>query len=649
MTDENVSDPASSIVRTGSSMPFVVFAGANAAANHLLELVRVTTSPSALQAPGDPALEAPGDQARYVLPVPVWTMEKDSSITKWMIGSGAPPSSAEDGLTAAQPDILLCPPGASASASSARQDIHPLHAVLYFHPRSGGLVFENRSGNLIVYEGGGKDGQDLVLTKYTTMQTLLWKRENYLQFGEHRFLISFVSQSTDDQVYIGQQFDNIIGCLYGSLAPSTLFNFTPGPDAHLNWHIAVHKLFPKKRLAAGIDVRTGQPLVVEKVSKKDSMARQYIVTRLQAIYRTDIGPQEGIMKALDVWCNVGRLCHNLRHERGGPCHCEYIEYSMPVAEHSFQDMPWDEVTANDRIHYFRQTLVGLAKLHDMGIRHGNISPTSLLLLTEEGCEMPDSDRYSVKKLKAVLSVCMQPTKTAKQSLCIAPELLAGLFFRYWDLITPDESGAQGTGENEAVAAAVPNDANSLSLGESDDQAMESFCASLNDATASIPELPSNDTAELAQRILNDADAMLGDVSGGNGWQLVDDMQYLDGKEADVWALAMSWLSTLIALPSETIITRDIHSRLLDDLDAQINSSGTTNEKIMALIIRDMLCWDPQARPRAEDALQHPAWSVIMMRLANEEDKKRKRGGISRQGSQSELREDKRARVISLDE
>ncbi|ETR97553.1 hypothetical protein M419DRAFT_91138 [Trichoderma reesei RUT C-30] len=568
MTDENVSDPASSIVRTGSSMPFVVFAGANAAANHLLELVRVTTSPSALQAPGDPALEAPGDQARYVLPVPVWTMEKDSSITKWMIGSGAPPSSAEDGLTAAQPDILLCPPGASASASSARQDIHPLHAVLYFHPRSGGLVFENRSGNLIVYEGGGKDGQDLVLTKYTTMQTLLWKRENYLQFGEHRFLISFVSQSTDDQVYIGQQFDNIIGCLYGSLAPSTLFNFTPGPDAHLNWHIAVHKLFPKKRLAAGIDVRTGQPLVVEKVSKKDSMARQYIVTRLQAIYRTDIGPQEGIMKALDVWCNVGRLCHNLRHERGGPCHCEYIEYSMPVAEHSFQDMPWDEVTANDRIHYFRQTLVGLAKLHDMGIRHGNISPTSLLLLTEEGCEMPDSDRYSVKKLKAVLSVCMQPTKTAKQSLCIAPELLAGLFFRYWDLITPDESGAQGTGENEA---------------------------------------------------------------------------------ADVWALAMSWLSTLIALPSETIITRDIHSRLLDDLDAQINSSGTTNEKIMALIIRDMLCWDPQARPRAEDALQHPAWSVIMMRLANEEDKKRKRGGISRQGSQSELREDKRARVISLDE
>ncbi|KAH0493447.1 hypothetical protein TgHK011_000115 [Trichoderma gracile] len=638
MTDENISEPSSSIVRTRSPMPLVVFAGANAAANHLLELVRVTTSPSALQ--------SSGDQARYVLPVPVWTMDKNSSITRWMIGSGAPPTPAEDGLSTAQPDILLCPPGASASASSARQDIHTLHAALYFHPRSGGLVFENRSGNLIVYEGGDKDGQDLTITKHTTMQTLLWKQKNYLQFGEHRFLVSFIAKSTD-QAYIGQQFDNIIGCLYGSLAPSTLFNFAPKPDAHLNWYIAIHKLFPKGQLVAGIDVRTGQPLVVERVSKKTSMARQHIVTRLQAIYRTDIGPQEGIMKALDVWCTVGRLCHNLRHEQGGPCHCEYIEYSMPVAEHSFQDMPWDEVTANDRIRYFRQTLVGLVKLHEMGIKHGHISPTSLLLLTEEGREMPTCDEHSAKELKAVLSVRMRPTKMAKQSLYIAPEVSVGVLPRDLDEITPDEAEAQGTSENEVIGAAIPDNAN-LSLEGIDDQTMELLPAPLNSATAPVPEVPVNDAGELVRWVSNNVDTTLGDASDGNGWQLVDDMQDLDGTEADVWALAMSWLSTMIALPAETTITRDIHSRLLDDLDAKTSSGDSTNDKIMALIIRDMLCWDPRARPSAGDALQHAAWSVIM-RMANEEDKKRKRDGISRKGSQSELRGDKRARVVSLDE
>lgn len=641
MADTNASDAPSSIIHARSPMPFVVFAGANAAANHLLELVRVTTSL--------PSLQTSGEQARYALPVPVWSTEKGSGVTKWMIGSGAPPGPAEDDddLSAAKPDILLCPPGASSSAASARQDIHPLHAALYFHPRSGGLIFENRSGNVIVYERGDKNGQDLTLTKRTTVQTLLWKQKNYLQFGEHRFLISFVAESPDED-YIGQQFNEIIGRLYGSLPPSTLFNFAPKTHAYLNWHIAVHKPFPSLLLTAGIDARTGQPLVVKRVPKREPLARQQIVTRLQAMYRTDIGPQEGIMKALDVWCKLGRLSHNLHHEQGGPCHCGYIEYSMPIAEHSFQDMPWHEVTADDRIRYFRQTLLGLAKLHEMGITHGHISPTSLLLLTEDGREISPFDENSVKELKAVLSVCMRPTKVRTQSLCMAPELSDGFLLQFLDEMTCNETGAQGTGGNETVGSAAHSDA-SVALEDSNDQGMESLHASLNNTAASVPEALSNDAAELVPWVFNDAGGTLGDVFDGDGWQPADDTQALDGTEADVWALAMSWLSTLIALPAEATITKDMHSRLLDDLDAKTNSSSSTNERIMALIIRDMLCWDPRARPRAAVALQHAAWSVIMMRLANEEDRKRKRGGISRQDSPGELRGDKRAKVVSLDE
>ncbi|PTB72281.1 hypothetical protein M440DRAFT_1433858 [Trichoderma longibrachiatum ATCC 18648] len=642
MDDTNAPDSPSSIVHARSPMPFVVFAGANAAAKHLLELIRVTTS--------SPTLETSGQQARYAITVPVWPTEKGSSILKWTIGSGVPPTPAGNDLSAAStapPDILLCPPGASDSASSARQDISPLHAALYFHPRSGGLVFENRSGSLIVYEGGDRNGQDVTLTKHTTMQTVLWKQDNYLQFGEHRFVVSFVAKSSDE-AYIGQQFDDIIGCLYDSLAPSTLFNFAPRPDAKLQWYIAIHKLFPSGRLTAGTDVRTGQPLAVKRVSKIDMLARRQIVTRLQVMYRTDIGPQEGIMKALDVWCEVGRLSHNLHHEQGGPCRCQWIEYSMPIAEHSFQDMPWQQVKADDRIRYFRQTLIGLAKLHESGIAHGHITPTSLLLLTEEGREMPTCDEYSVKELKAILSLCMPSTEVRTPNLCMAPELVQELIQQCASRMAYSGTVAQDTDGNEAVGAAAHSDA-SVTVEDFNDQEMEPLQASLDNTAAPVPEALSNDAAGLAHWNSSDAAVALMDMFDGAEWKPADDTQALDGTEADVWALAMSWLSTLIALPAPSLITEEIHSSLLDDLDAKTNSSVSTNEKIMALIIRDMLCWDPRARPSAEVALQHAAWSVIKMRLANEEDKKRKRGGIDQQGNQSELREDKRARVVSLDE
>ncbi|KAL6856316.1 hypothetical protein J3F83DRAFT_764035 [Trichoderma novae-zelandiae] len=620
--EANTSDASSSMVYAGSTMPFVVFTGENVAAIHLLDLVRMTTS--------SPALQASDNESRYCLPVPVWYMEGDGHVKKWFIGTGTPPELAEAGPSTVEPELLLSPPGASLSASCAREHIRPLHAALHFHRRSGGLMLENRSGQPIVYEKGGKNERDVTLTKHTTKQTLLWKQKNYLRFGEYLFSVSFVADPLD-QAYIDQQFDEDIGRLYGSLPPSLLFNFAPKVHAQLNWHIAMHKPFPNGRIAAGIDIRTGQPLVVKGVSKRNPMARHYIVARLQAMYRDDIGPQEGIMKALDVWCKHGRLSHNLHHEQGELCHCEQMEYSMPIAEHSFHDMPWNEVTADDRIRYFKQTLVGLAKLHEMGITHGHISPTSLLILTEEGRETPASDESLLKDRKAVLSVCMQPTKVRTQSLCVAPELSDGCLLQPLDEI-PSESGAQGTGGNEPVGAAPYDDA-SVSLGGSYDQAMESLYASLNNAIDSVPEVLGNDAVELVHWVSDDTDESLSDVSDGDEWQQAAELQDLDGTEADVWALAVSWLSTLIALPTETRITKDIHSRLLDDLDARTNSSSCTNEKIMALIIRDMLCWDPRARPRAATALQHAAWSVIMMRLVNEEDKKRKRGGLCRHGSE----------------
>lgn len=82
--------------------------------------------------------------------------------------------------------------------------------------------------------------------------------------------------------------------------------------------------------------------------------------------------------------------HDDQHEGEGeslpdPC-CPIVYYSMPLAEHSFADMPWATVNYQDRLRFFRQTLMGLRTLHKRGIIHSRISPKALALQLDEARE-----------------------------------------------------------------------------------------------------------------------------------------------------------------------------------------------------------------------------------------------------------------------
>ncbi|KAL7812175.1 hypothetical protein V8C44DRAFT_364900 [Trichoderma aethiopicum] len=614
MADANNSGASPNDTLASSSMPFVILTGENSAAMYLLDLVRIQASP--------PLLEVHHGKSRYVLPVPKWSMNEGGKIPSWLMGAGSPPGPAGTAASTLEPDILLCPPGDSDGATCARRSIEHLHAALYFNPRSGGLMLENRSGNPIIYEHGGKDEQDVMLTKYTTQRTLLWKQKNYLIFGEYRFAVSFV---TDDlgqayKAYVDDQFNRNIGRLYNALAPSTLLNFIPSRFATLYRDIAAHKVFPNNRMMAGIDIRTGEPVVL-KALYRDSLTLHDAFVRLSIMSDVNRGPREGLLKVLDYWCKCEPTDNIL-------CPCERIDYSVPLAEHSFQDMPWHQVTADDRIRYFRQTLTGLASLHASGITHGHISPTSLLLLAEKRSEASASEEYLLKNLKAVLSVCMRPCKQRTQSLCIAPELLTGPLPQDSNDVS-SASEAQETGDNQVVDAAPQYESNASVDAYLTPESLEVIDESLdNNLADQLIIVGANNTIDaIGQPIVRDADNMeqvLDEVPEAlpRDPEIEERLQMtIRAMAADVWALAMSWLCVLVDLPDQKHITRDIHRQLLGDLEEKTNK-GSINEQMMALVIRRMLQWEPQQRLSAGDAL--PAWDLMMIKG----DKKRKRAEMA---------------------
>lgn len=66
--------------------------------------------------------------------------------------------------------------------------------------------------------------------------------------------------------------------------------------------------------------------------------------------------------------------------------CTVVCYSIPLAEYSFANMPWATVDYQDRLRYFRQTLLGLRTMHRREIVHGSISPKALMLQLDEATE-----------------------------------------------------------------------------------------------------------------------------------------------------------------------------------------------------------------------------------------------------------------------
>jgi serine/threonine protein kinase len=114
-----------------------------------------------------------------------------------------------------------------------------------------------------------------------------------------------------------------------------------------------------------------------------------------------------------------------------------------------------------------------------------------------------------------------------------------------------------------------------------------------------------------------------------------------GTEADVWALAASWLFTFVQEPANTKMSRATYNNLKKTLDAQ-SEQGRIKEPFL-LLLRRMLAWEPQDRPSAKDALEDETWkSILAQQQIQRDDQKRKRI----EQMQHHPGDPKRARVLS---
>ncbi|KAM0253301.1 hypothetical protein ACHAQJ_007355 [Trichoderma viride] len=490
---------------------FAVFSGENPAAIHLLETVKLTASP--------PTLQTNGDMIGYQLSIPVSSKGESSGRHRWFIGAGAPPALEK---TCIEPEIRLGPPGDSPGVRQVRKAIHDLHAILYFHPNSGALLLMTRSRKPIMYEEGGADSSNLEISSQGNTLTVLWKRTNYLNFGSYRFAVHFVARGKDKDRF-NQRFNMNLNCHYHALPPSDLLNFIPSLKPSIRWNISLHRRIQNSLIVSGIDVRTGQPVAVKGL-KNNPKTRQYIMDRLQIAHQIRDELPEGILDVIDIWCEHGASPPCFLEEKRKASKCQMLYYSMPLAEHGFDNMPWDGVKPDSRSLYFYQSLLGLSEIHQKGITHGHISPRSLLILTET--ERRVSAHDACRHKKAVISLSMRQSKKHNEGLCIPPEA----------------------------------------------------------------------------------------VGRRNG---------LDGAKADIWALAVSWLSALAGPQGNTNITENLYANLLRTLD-KLGEEDLVEGPLVALI-RKMLDWEPQNRPSAIDALNHEAWKpVLEQKQVMEEDRKRKR-------------------------
>ncbi|GFP58990.1 hypothetical protein TASIC1_0011035700 [Trichoderma asperellum] len=378
-------------------IPFATFSAANDAAVLLFELIQAKTSP--------PTLISSGNTIGYHISLPLSSdsssSDGDSSdsasdsqashsskLVEWKIGAGASPTLADKELGLTNPDILLCAPGDTPASHRIRNYIKDFHAYITFHPTSGVLMLRTFCDRPIIYEQGDMHDNDLTLRldEWGKGMTCVLRREhNYIRFGPYRFLFKFVTQTRQNFDRFTAYMNGVIKSDFHGLNPSRLFNFIPMPSPYheTSWNVWLHHKIPTTNVTTGVHIRTGQPVAVKKLwNRETSKTRQYVVERLKMARQSRDAQDSGILGIIDIWCS---------HQTSPPClfdasngdmldECRYTFYSMPLAGYNFLDLPWTKLEHDMHLTYFHQTLLGLSALHEQGLIHGNIRPTSLLIL-----------------------------------------------------------------------------------------------------------------------------------------------------------------------------------------------------------------------------------------------------------------------------
>lgn len=81
-------------------------------------------------------------------------------------------------------------------------------------------------------------------------------------------------------------------------------------------------------------------------------------------------------------------------------------------------------------------------------------------------------------------------------------------------------------------------------------------------------------------------------------------------KTDIWALAASWLPAFVVVPSKVRINQRTYRVMVKTVEDQ-HEKRKISAAFRTLLLQ-MLAWDPNDRPTAEEALAHDAWTPLLM-------------------------------------
>ncbi|KAL6796251.1 kinase-like domain-containing protein [Trichoderma sp. SZMC 28013] len=384
----------------------IFFSAANTSAIHLLQSLSYTTA-----APSN--LKCDKRRIGYQLEIPsLLPSSYDASEPLWEIGAG-PAMGSE--ASSREPEILLCPPGDTLGIETARRFIAPIQASLYF-VKSGALILKSRCNERpIIYEQGGIHDKDIELRPDGRQTCVLRRAQNFLRFGDYRFLLEFVTaegDQDDSQVQPQQPRHDDHG-----LDPLQILGCAPMVYCKTSHNVWLHPI-PHTSRTSGVNIYTGEPVSVttlplDQLSKTE---RKHLL--IASTYHDK--PHKGVLGVFSVWCDHGHLTTDFLLGVKDPVCCSHVHYSTPLAKHNFRSMEWKKIEYQQWISYFYQTLLGLAELHRRRVPHGRIIPESLLLLEDTPDVIPARNQPPL--MRAFLSLPIEPVGIREASVCVAPEI-----------------------------------------------------------------------------------------------------------------------------------------------------------------------------------------------------------------------------------
>lgn len=383
--------PRSDDTNHSKHLHFATFSPEDAAATHLLESVQAqlhSTSHSSQ------CLISTDDEIAYILSLPDQESTNSTGTPcKWRIGAGPSLAHREKGIPCSEVDFLICPPGNTPGTKLARKYIKSVHAVLYLHPKSGALVLRGVGEKKpIIYLRDDDDGYDIFVNGSNSC--LLYRQSNRLQFGNYCFVLNFTLDAKDQETFRVQRDNDFIRSQEVSGAyhpPSQHLDLVPSPTHWTCRDVRIHRRLsqgPYWSVYSGVCLyapHVGDPVAVKKL--RFTKQTQHLVRnelQIASMFGGSNCKSQNVLGMIERWCE---------HNVSPPCRLattgesEDVYYSTQLPEHDFESMPWAKLDLDDRLAYFHQTLLGLSEMHNKGIIHGGISPSSLVV---SGTRLGDS-------------------------------------------------------------------------------------------------------------------------------------------------------------------------------------------------------------------------------------------------------------------